>query len=47
MRHVPIALENSPKRAQNMAEKCLKFRNSSRKLLVVFNYLLADFHKYS
>ena len=28
-------------------KKCLKFRNSARKLLVVFNYFLADVHKYS
>ena len=28
-------------------KECLKFRNSARKLLVVFNYFLADVHKYS
>ena len=28
-------------------KKCLKFRNSARKLLVVFNYFQADVHKYS
>ena len=28
-------------------KKCLKFRNSARKLLVVINYFLADVHKYS
>ena len=28
-------------------KKCLKFRNSARKLLVVFNYFLADVDKYS
>ena len=57
VRHGPIALENSSKSAQNMAkkcsnitgifEKCSKFRNSARKLLVVFSYFLADVHKYS
>ena len=57
VRNVPIALENSSKSAQNMAKsarivreflkKCLKFRNSARKLLAVFNYFPADFHKYS
>ena len=28
-------------------KKCLRFRNSTRKLLVVFNYFLADVQKYS
>ena len=28
-------------------KECLKFRNSARKLLVVFSYFLADVHKYS
>ena len=57
-KHVSIGLENSPKsHAQNwqkstqieleFLKKCLKFRNSARKLLVVINYFLADVHKYS
>ena len=41
-RHVPIELENAPKRAQNMAKK---YSDSARNLLVVFNYFLADVHK--
>ena len=28
-------------------KKCLEFRNSARKLLVVINYFLAGVHKYS
>ena len=57
LRHVPIAHENSPKSAQNIAqkrsnsarifEKGFKFSNSARTLLVVFNNFLADVHKYS
>ena len=50
-RHVAIALENSPKhcskRGKKVLKKCLNFRNSARKLLVVFNYFQADVHKYS
>lgn len=56
-RHVPIALKRSPKSGQNMAKstqieleflkKCLEYRNSARTLPVVFNYFLADAHKYS
>lgn len=56
-KHVPIALENLPKSAQNVAKKnaqivleflkrCLKFRSNARELLAVFNYLLADVHTY-
>ena len=52
-RHVAIALENSPKhcskrgkkvlkKCSNFSKKCLNFRNSARKLLVVFNYFQAD-----
>ena len=29
-----------------LLKKCLKFRNRARKLRVVFNYFLADVHKY-
>ena len=57
-RHVATALENSPKhcskrgkkvlkKCSNCSKKCLNFRNSARKLLVVFNYFQADVHKYS
>ena len=56
-RHVLIALKSSPKSGQNMAKsaqiereflkKCLEYRNSARTLPVVFNYFLADAHKYS
>ena len=28
-------------------KECLKFRNSARKLLLVFNYFLADVYNYS
>ena len=56
-RHVPTALKSSPRSGQNMAKsaqieleflkKCLEYRNSARTLPVVFNYFLADAHKYS
>ena len=57
-RHVPIAPKSPPKSGQNMAKKsaqieleflkkCLEYPNSALTLPVVFNYFLADAHKYS
>ena len=39
--------QNSIQIELEFLKKCLKFRNSARELLVVFNYFLADVHKYS
>ena len=51
VRRVPIALEKSPKSAQIVLyfyKKCLKFRNSARKLLAVtLFYFLADVYTYA
>ena len=45
----PKVLKTWQKSAQVVIEflkKCLKFRNSVRKFLVVFNYFLADVYNY-
>ena len=45
----PKVLKTWQKSAQVVIEflkKCLKFRNSARKFLVVFNYFLADVYNY-